>query len=346
MSMMRKNIFEVPELLKQIESDKEKIRKSFSMISDAKRIILAGSGSSYHAAQYGMRLLEDNGFHAVAKTSADFETMKLRDGDAVIAISVSGTKGDFTRIVEKAKKAGARLWIITSNSRIDHDNAYIVPTGIKSSFINTHAYIGQLAALYFIFNDDPLDDDAIDALSHEERIKDIAKKIYQGQNFVFLSCGYGMIAAEQSALKLREVATHIKHSEALSYDELPHGRLFCLGDNGTVFITLEYNTDHIHRLNLIKDVLGDLGCETIDFGVKLEKSKAPIILQIMTYLLTEDVTQLHGLNPDEPENVDFIKNLLYEKTKQLETNLWKDKSKIGLDEKTNKSTKNELEKGG
>lgn len=316
-SIMRTNIFDVPGLLKNIEADKEKIRNSFSKISDAKRIILAGSGSSYHVAQYGMRLLEDHGFHAIAKTSADFEIMKILPTDAIIAISVSGTKGDFTRIIDKAKKSGARVWVITCNPEFEHDNIYVIPTGMKKSFINTHAYIGQLAALYFVFKEDSLDDDAEEALAHEPRIREIAEKIYKNQNFVFLSCGYGMVVAEQSALKLREVATNIKHSEALSYDELPHGRLFCLGDKNTVFITLEYDTDHIHRLNLTKEVLEELGCETIDFGVQLEKHKAPIVLQIMTYLLAEDMTQLHGINPDEPDNVDFIKNLLYEKTNKL-----------------------------
>lgn len=318
MSTMRQNIFEVPKLLKQIEADKDKIRNIFNKISNSKRIILAGSSSSYHVAQYGVRLLEERGFHAISKTSSDFDTFDLKSSDAVILISVSGIKGDALRISKKAESVGSKLWVITCNHDVKSENIYVVPTGIKKSFINTHSYIGQLATLYFIFNDDSLYDDAEVALGQEDNINRVAKDISNGRNFVFLSAGYGMVVAEQSALKLREVATKIKHSEALSYDELPHGRLFCLGDDKTVFITLEYNTDHTQRLNLTKEVLGEMRCNIINLSLDVNKYKAPIVMQIITYLLADKVAKIHGVDPDNPKNVELIKGILYEKTNKLE----------------------------
>ena len=72
----------------------------------------------------------------------------MKSSDAVILISVSGTKGDALRIFNKARAVGSKLWVITCNPRVEAEHVYVVPTGVKKSFINTHSYIGQLAALY------------------------------------------------------------------------------------------------------------------------------------------------------------------------------------------------------
>jgi glucosamine 6-phosphate synthetase-like amidotransferase/phosphosugar isomerase protein len=189
-----------------------------------------------------------------------------------------------------------------------------VPTGLKKSYINTHSYIGQLAVLYYIFNDSDLSKEAEMALAQESMIKETAKKFADKQNFVFLSCGYGMVAAHQSAHKLREVVTHIKHTEAQSYDELLHAALPALYKQGTVFINLEYDTDHLQRRSHTKGVLKGLGSEVVDFTFDVDKYKAPIIMQIAPYLLTDEIAKLHGLNSDEPKDIGIIKNLVYEKT--------------------------------
>jgi fructoselysine-6-P-deglycase FrlB-like protein len=101
-------------------------------------------------------------------------------------------------------------------------------------------------------------------------------------------------------MKLREVCWKLKHVEALSVDELPHGRLFSLGDKETIFFLL--NDSIPEYFEKIKT--------NIEFFKIEENLLSPITCQQIFYLFTELMCKHFGIDPDNPRNVEIIKKIL------------------------------------
>lgn len=309
-SLMLQSIEETSKALKDTLEKTKEMEKIAERIRDNK-IFFAGSGSSLHVAAYGKMCFDKIRVHSEAKNYLDFifHNPMLDSNSAAIVISVSGRK-DAPKIAKHAKSVDSQVIgiINTEGSPITEfcDDCFFVPSGVSDSFINTKEYISQLYSMlilsYTISGKNLEDISEIPTLTQKtldenrERIKGLVEKYKDKKHFVFLSSGPSMVLAEQSALKLREVCWKIKHSEALSVDELPHGRLFSLGDEETVFIVID---DELPEY--LKNVKSD-----VEFFKTDNKLFAPIIYQPVFYLFTELMSREHGIDPDNPRDVEKI----------------------------------------
>jgi len=345
-----KSIKQAPDALKQIlehESELEEIANKIKILNP-KKIYFAGSGSSFNVAEYGELL-----FHqfvkipAAAKTSLDYVhyTEGIGLDTVTVVISVSGSKGDATAIARKAKENGSYVIAITNTLESElvkiSDNYFIIPSGTTESFINTTEYIAQLFAIAVLvkhlsgsdsenFRDFEseiykLPGKIEDSFKHEPKIKKAAEREKDRDVFVFSGKGPSKIVADQTALKLRETAWKIKHSESIAIDEIPHGRLFALGDEKTLFILMLSHETTKDKVDRVSNLIHKMGAkivalcdENYNFKEQLTVSKTheylfPILVQPISYLWVCYMNHIRNLNIDEPRNVAMIDKFLKEK---------------------------------
>lgn len=349
-----KSIKQAPEALKEIlehESELEEIANKIKILKPRK-VYFAGSGSSFNAAEYGELL-----FHrfvkipAAAKTSLDYVhyTGGIGLDTVTIVISVSGSKGDATAITRKAKEGGSYVIGITNTHDSElvkiSDNCFIIPSGTTESFINTTEYIVQLFAIavlvkhlsyendenfrYFNSELGKLVDKINDSFNLESRVKELAESEKKRNTFVFSGKGPSKIVADQTALKLRETAWTIMHSESIPVDEIPHGRLFSLGNEKTLFIFMVSGRTakgKVERVTTLIDKMGAnivaLSDENYNFREQINLPKTheylfPILAQPLAYLWVCYMNKIRNLNIDKPKNVAMIDKFLKEREIKL-----------------------------
>jgi len=344
------SIKSAPDALNQIINHEPELKEIADKIKiiNPKKIYFAGSGSSFNVAEYGELL-----FHqfvkipAAAKTSLDYVyyTEGIGLDTVTVVISVSGSKGDATAIARRAKDCGSYVIAITNTQDSElveiSDNYFVIPSGTTESFINTTEYIAQLFAIAVLvkhladtceidtenfneFNSEiyKLPDKINKSFNSEAAIKKIAEREKDRGIFVFSGKGPGRIVADQTALKLRETAWTIKHSESIPIDEIPHGRLFCLGDEKTLFILMLSGEIAREKVNRVTNLIDKMGahimafcCDGYNFKEQITLPKTceyllPILIQPLAYLFVCYMNSVRNLNIDEPRNVAMIDNFL------------------------------------
>ena len=313
MSQMFESIMKTPEKLEKVLEKENELKRIAEKIKGG-TIFFAGSGSAYNAACYGKRCFERIGLLTEVKTYLDFVNSPLvRPGTVTIVISVSGAK-DAPRIAKYAKSRGSYVVAITNTENsplLQHcDDYFIVPSGVGDSFINTKEHVCQLFSLlilsYLISGKNIAELSKVPEFAkqviekNKERIDGMIEKYKNMEHFVFLSKGANMILAEQSTMKLREVCWRLKHVEALSVDELPHGRLFSLGDSETIFFLL---TDSV------PEYFENIKTNVEHFKIE-DDLLPPITHQQIFYLFTESLCKHYSIDPDNPRNVEIVKKIL------------------------------------
>lgn len=353
-----KSIKQAPYALNQIiehESELEEIANKIKILNPRK-VYFAGSGSSFNAAEYGELL-----FHqfveipAVAKTSLDYVhyTENIGLHTVTVVISVSGSKGDATAIARKAKGMGSYVIGITNTPDSElvkiSDNYFIIPSGTTESFINTTEYIAQLFAVAVLVKHLHLNDNAAgnknenfryfnselgklgdkinDSFNLESIVKELAESEKDRCAFVFSGKGPSKIIADQTALKLRETAWKIMHSESIPVDEIPHGRLFSLGNEKTLFIFMVSGRTAKEKVDRVTTLIDKMGASTValsdenySFSEQINLPKTheylfPILAQPLAYLWVCYMNKIRNLNIDEPKNVAMIDKFLKERDK-------------------------------
>ncbi|MBA8826458.1 6-phospho-3-hexuloisomerase [Saccharopolyspora lacisalsi] len=95
-------------------TDRDEIERVAEELADAERILVTGSGrSGFMAHAFAMRLVHlDLRVHVVGETTAP----ALAAGDALVAVSGSGTTTGTVRAAEEAVRAGGRVLAITTDA--------------------------------------------------------------------------------------------------------------------------------------------------------------------------------------------------------------------------------------
>jgi glucosamine--fructose-6-phosphate aminotransferase (isomerizing) len=345
-----KSIKEVPNALKKILENEDKIIELAGKIKiiDPAKIYFTGSGSSFNAAEYGEALFQQfMKIPATAKTSLDYvyHTELIGLDTLTIIISVSG-KGEATDIARKAKDRGSYVIAIT-NAPLESelvrisDNYFLIPHEKTKGVVNTTEYVAQLFSVALLvkhLSDDDsknfgefsseiygLPDKISESFDTEPGIREIAEKEKNREVFVFSGKGPSRIVANQTALKLRETAWTIKHAESIQIDEIPHGRLFCLGDEKTVFILMLSGDVAKNKVDAVSRLISKTGAhiiaicsDTYKFKEQVNLPKTheylfPILAQPIAYIWVCYMNRLRNLNIDEPRSIETIDSFLKER---------------------------------
>ncbi|MDR6227357.1 SIS domain-containing protein [Desmospora profundinema] len=295
----------------------------------SKRVFFTGCGTSYYTAKAGSFFAhhvfqEKNRIQSVPA----FELLhhwKWNKKDAVVLFTHSGETHLALELLEKAKKDGVPVIVITglSSGSAAKKADYVLFTGYEQekSFAHTISYtLGATMALLFVHRlaekqASPVEIERIDslpdmieaALQAEASIQETAKRFDGTRRWIVAGSGPGIALAEEIALKAVETC-HIP-ALGLDFEQVFHGYLpMCDSDSLLIVTAVPGNA---------RDRLDELlrAAEKIHLPVLLSSSSpsekqpvipvadcpeifVPIVYVVSFHLFVYFVSVFKGLNPD------------------------------------------------
>ncbi len=225
-------------------------------IINAKRIIIAACGTSWHAGLVAEYLFEDLARIPVEVEYASefrYRNPVINEEDVVIAISQSGETADTLAAIEMAKSKGAIVLGIcnvvgSSIARATHGGSY-THAGPEIGVASTKAFTAQVTVLTMMalsiarkkgtITESAYQEMAVEmqripekvaeVLKTEPYIKTIAKEYKDVAHFLYLGRGYNFPVALEGALKLKEIS--YIHAEGYPAAEMKHGPIALIDEN-------------------------------------------------------------------------------------------------------------------
>jgi len=255
---MLKEIFEQPRSIMdtfrgRIKADLNDLRLGglydvMPRLIEAKRIIIIGCGTSWHAGLVGEYLFEDLARLPVEVEYASefrYRNPLITRDDVVIAISQSGETADTMAAIQLAKEAGALVLgicnVVGSSISRETDAGVYTHAGPEIGVASTKAFTAQVTVLilmailigrkrgllsdkvYFelIREMDQIPSKLEYLLTLNDEYKKIAEMYKGAHNFLYLGRGYFFPVALEGALKLKEIS--YIHAEGYPAAEMKHG---------------------------------------------------------------------------------------------------------------------------
>jgi glutamine---fructose-6-phosphate transaminase (isomerizing) len=279
-------------------------------IEKAKRIIIIGCGTSWHAGMVGEYLIEEFARIPVEVEYASefrYRNPVIYKEDVVIAISQSGETADTLAAIKQAKEAGALVLGIcnvvgSSIPRETHAGVY-THAGPEIGVASTKAFTAQVTVLtmiaislgiqrgylsaeeghHFVNELYQVPEKIEKILSNNDNLKAIAEHFKDATNSLYLGRGYLFPVALEGALKLKEIS--YIHAEGYPAAEMKHGPIALIDNKMPVVViaTADHTYDKIvsniqevkARSGVVVAIVSE-GDETIkkmaDFVIEVPKS--------------------------------------------------------------------------
>ncbi|HRF78616.1 MAG TPA: glutamine--fructose-6-phosphate transaminase (isomerizing) [Flavobacteriales bacterium] len=246
---------------------------------NAKRILIVGCGTSWHAGMVGEYLFEEFARIPVEVEYASefrYRNPIVNEDDIVIAISQSGETADTLAAIELAKGRGATIIGIcnvvgSSIARITHAGSY-THAGPEIGVASTKAFTAQVTVLtlmalmigqkkgmlsgsnfYRLLNElDAIPDKIQKVMQREAQIKYIADIYKDASNALYLGRGYTFPVALEGALKLKEIS--YIHAEGYPAAEMKHGPIALIDEAMPVFVIATKGASYEKVVSNIQEV--------------------------------------------------------------------------------------------
>src|SRR5262245_20775588 len=232
----------------------------------ARRFILTGQGTAWHAALVGDYLMEDLAKVVTEATYASefrYRNPLVEDGTVVVAISQSGETADTLAALREAKEKGALalgvINVVGSTIARETDAGIYLHAGPEIGVASTKAFTCQCVVLTMLalylgrrrYMSQAQVHETIDGLcaipdqmkfvlDQSEAIKTIAQKFCERENWLFLGRGYHYPVALEGALKLKEIS--YIHAEGMPAAEMKHGPIALINEGmPVVFVASKCN---------------------------------------------------------------------------------------------------------
>jgi len=249
----------------------------------------------------------------------------------MVIISQSGMSKDTIAVMEKAIANGAMTIAVTNNADSpiaqNADFHLFMDVEEEKSVAATKTYIGELFALYMLTNAlrgnfdcalDPLADRISEILYLNPQISDVAKNLYQRNNFIVLSRGTMLGTGDECALKLTECCYLFNRS--YSSANFMHGPLSLLDENANVIMLApksEFNGEFIDMAKRASKLGANLTVfsnipevlELADNKIEMPNAdtfEAPVLYGTAVSLLALNIGLAKGLNVDTPRNLNKV----------------------------------------
>jgi glucosamine--fructose-6-phosphate aminotransferase (isomerizing) len=220
----------------------------------AKRFILTGQGTAWHAGLVGDYLMEDNAKVVTECTYASefrYRNPIVEENTVVVAISQSGETADTLAALREAKEKGAMALgvvnVVGSTIARETDGGIYLHAGPEIGVASTKAFTCQCVVLTMlslflgrrrlmsqsqsqelIEGLCAIPDQIGSVLNQSEQIRDIARKFCDRENWLFLGRGYHYPIALEGALKLKEIS--YIHAEGMPAAEMKHGPIALINE--------------------------------------------------------------------------------------------------------------------
>ena len=213
----------------------------------ARRFILTGQGTAWHAGLLGDYLLEDLAKVVTECTyAAEFRYRNpiVEEGTVLVAISQSGETADTLAALREGKEKGALCLgivnVVGSTIAREVDGGIYLHAGpeigvastkaftcqfvtlaLLALFIGRRRFMGQAQCQEIIEGLCAMPERMEKVLSLSDQIKKIALSFCDRENWLFLGRGYNYPVALEGALKLKEIS--YIHAEGMPAAEMKHG---------------------------------------------------------------------------------------------------------------------------
>lgn len=217
-------------------------------LMNARRIIIVGCGTSWHAALIGQQMIERYCNIPVSVDYASefrYRNPVINKEDILIAISQSGETADTLAAIQLAKEKGAFIYGVTntiaSSIARESDAGSYIHVGPEISVASTKAFTGQVAVLTMFAmalarEKNTISEEEYHAIVEEliaipEKVKKVlslndsiallSRKFTYVHNFLYLGRGFSFPVALEGALKIKEIS-YIQ-AEGYPMAEMKHG---------------------------------------------------------------------------------------------------------------------------
>jgi glutamine---fructose-6-phosphate transaminase (isomerizing) len=307
------------------------------------RIVIAASGTSWHAALVGEYLIEEFAHLPVEVEFAHefcYRNAPLERDTVLLVISQSGETADTLMALREAKRRGhkalAIVNVVGSTIARESDGGIYMHAGPEIGVASTKAFIATLTILSLLgvhlgrmrmlsagraqeilkaLEALPAQIDGL--LQQSAAIKQLALKYAQAEDFFFLGRGYTFPAALERALKLKEIS--YIHAEGYSAAEMKHGPIALIDEKTpTVFVVPQDSMydKTMANLAMIRARKGPIialaseGDEQIkkvaDDVIWLPKTQEalnPILASVPLQLFAYHIAVARGCDVDKPRNL-------------------------------------------
>lgn len=279
---MLKEIFEQPQAIanalrgrinkESLEVQLESIQQHESKFLNAKRIIILGCGTSWHAGLVGEYMIEKiTRIPTEVEYASEFRYRDpiIQKEDIVIPISQSGETADTLAALKIAKERGAFIYGIcnvvgSSISRETHSGVY-THAGPEIGVASTKAFTTQISVLMLVALKIAQLQNSKDKIYRSTLIKElqeipfrmktflkeinnietIAKQYHTATNMLYLGRGFNFPVALEGALKLKEIS--YIHAEGYPAAEMKHGPI-ALIDHEMPVIVIATKKGHYEKI--------------------------------------------------------------------------------------------------
>jgi glucosamine--fructose-6-phosphate aminotransferase (isomerizing) len=285
-----------PERIERILRDDEGLIEKAAQAVAGRRILLAGIGSSYHAAQFGeqcLRILSGGRIRASVEQSFELVHYPLALGadDAVVLISHRGARNFSVEALKLAQRAGALTVAVTGElggEGMGSADVHIKTCEQETSSAHTKSLTTAMAALALLalrickergtltdFGAHFLALSAIpaavaQALTAEADVALIAKAFALRQRVLFAGAGPNWATAREGALKMKETA--FLPAEGFETEQFLHGPNLELDQRAAMVGLLSGGAGDTRMAALLRAV-GEIGALRV--AVAPEGAQAP-----------------------------------------------------------------------
>jgi len=351
---MLKEIFEQPEsimnsmrgrvLIEEGDAKLGGLSDVMDKILNAKRFIITACGTSWHAGLVGKYMIEQ--FARVPVVVEYASEFRYRDpviypDDVAWFISQSGETADTLAALRLVKSKGATALgivnVVGSTIARESDAGVYIHAGPEIGVASTKAFTSQLVVLALITlligrrNGNisleqgreiaqelvKLPEKVREILKLNDFIEEIAQRLKEHRNFLYLGRGYNYPVALEGALKLKEIS--YIHAEGYPAAEMKHGPIALIDENMPVVFIAPKDSIYEKVLSNIEEVKARRGkvisiiterddkiLRVSDFVIQIPQTLEmlmPILTVIPLQLLAYHIAVKRGCDVDQPRNL-------------------------------------------
>lgn len=313
-------------------------------ISSSERIIIVACGTSWHAGLLGEYLFEEyTRIPVEVEYASEFRYRDpiIKKGDIVIAISQSGETADTLAAVRLAKERGALVIgicnVVGSSIPRETDAGVYTHAGPEIGVASTKAFTTQVTVLAMMAFEIGYLKGIITPLLYKELITELvsipgkiertlevnkqalelAQKIKDTHNALYLGRGYLFPVALEGALKLKEIS--YIHAEGYPAAEMKHGPIALIDENMPVVVVAVKDDTYEKIISNIQEIKARKGSviaivtegdqiisKLADFVLEVPETLpafSPLLAVIPLQLLSYHIAVLRGCDVDQPRNL-------------------------------------------
>ncbi len=350
---MLKEIFEQPETLKNAVRGRLNFAEAtarlnglnlqYDELRHIKRVIITACGTSWHAALIGEYLIEEYARVPVEVEYASefrYRSPIIHPGTIVFVISQSGETADTLAAMREAKRKGATCLgicnVVGSTIARESDGGVYIHAGPEIGVASTKAFTSQITVLSLItillarmrtmsiekgqemiralYS---VPDEVKKVLGLNDKIKEIAGKYYNKNNFLYLGRGFNFPVALEGALKLKEIS--YIHAEGYPAAEMKHGPIALIDENMPVVVLAPQDSAYSKITSNLQEIKARRGkiiaiategdekikelAEEVIYLPKVHEFILPMVATIPLQLLAYHIAVLRGCDVDQPRNL-------------------------------------------